>query len=260
MWTEGECGMNDMVENKMQTPIEWSGQVVITTAQLAEVYGTTADNINSNFLKNKDRFNEGKHYITLVGEELRTFKSNPTFGGVVGKTAKQLYLWTRRGASRHCKILGTDKAWEQFDYLEDNYFERKTQPKLPKTPMELLELHYEAIKQVDHKVDTLEDRFNKLEADMPVFTIDAKNIQSAVKRKGVDVLGGKESNAYKDKSTRTSVYADIQCMLRRNFGVRRYEEIKHSQADVAIRLVEEYVPPLILQQKVDMENAQMRFA
>ena len=132
-------------------------------------------------------------------------------------------------------------------------------PKLPQTPMELLELHYEAIKQVDHKVDTLEDRFNKLEADMPVFTIDAKNIQSAVKRKGVDVLGGKESNAYKDKSTRTSVYADIQCMLRRNFGVRRYEEIKHSQADVAIRLVEEYVPPLILQQKVDMENAQMRF-
>lgn len=131
--------------------------------------------------------------------------------------------------------------------------------KLPQTPMELLELHYEAIKQVDHKVDTLEDRFNKLEADMPVFTIDAKNIQSAVKKKGVDVLGGKESNAYKDKSTRTSVYADIQCMLRRNFGVRRYEEIKHSQAEVAIRLVEEYVPPLILQQKVDMENAQMRF-
>lgn len=252
--------MNDMIENKMPTPIEWNGQVVITTAQLAEVYGTTTDNINSNFLKNKDRFREGKHYITLTGEELRAFKNNPTFSGVVGKTAKQLYLWTRRGASRHCKILGTDKAWEQFDYLEDNYFEKKPQPKLPQTPMELLELHYEAIKQVDHKVDTLEDRFNKLEADMPVFTIDAKNIQSAVKRKGVDVLGGKESNAYKDKSTRTSVYADIQCMLRRNFGVRRYEEIKHSQADVAIRLVEEYVPPLILQQKVDMENAQMRFA
>lgn len=252
--------MNDMIENKMPAPIEWNGQVVITTAQLAEVYGTTMDNINKNFANNKDRFEVGKHYIYLEGEELREFKNYPNFKGVVGKTAKQIYLWTRRGASRHCKILGTDKAWEQFDYLEDNYFEKKPQPKLPQTPMELLELHYEAIKQVDHKVDTLEDRFNKLEADMPVFTIDAKNIQSAVKRKGVDVLGGKESNAYKDKSTRTSVYADIQCMLRRNFGVRRYEEIKHSQADVAIRLVEEYVPPLILQQKVDMENAQMRFA
>lgn len=251
--------MNDMVENKMQTPIEWDGQVVITTAQLAEVYGTTTKNVSNNFTRNKDKFIEGKHYFILQGDDLRKFSMVSSERGQHPKTSI-LYLWTRRGASRHCKILGTDKAWEQFDYLEDNYFERKTQPKLPQTPMELLELHYEAIKQVDHKVDTLEDRFNKLEADMPVFTIDAKNIQSAVKRKGVDVLGGKESNAYKDKSTRTSVYADIQCMLRRNFGVRRYEEIKHSQADVAIRLVEEYVPPLILQQKVDMENAQMRFA
>lgn len=251
--------MNDMIENKMPTPIEWNGQVVITTAQLADVYGTTTKNVSKNFNRNKNKFEEGKHYFVLQGEELKEFMSLSPQRGLPQFTS-QLYLWTRRGASRHCKILGTDKAWEQFDYLEDNYFEKKPQPKLPQTPMELLELHYEAIKQVDHKVDTLEDRFNKLEADMPVFTIDAKNIQSAVKRKGVDVLGGKESNAYKDKSTRTSVYADIQCMLRRNFGVRRYEEIKHSQADVAIRLVEEYVPPLILQQKVDMENAQMRFA
>lgn len=251
--------MNDMIKNKIQTPIEWNGQVVITTAQLADVYGTTTKNVSKNFNRNKNKFEEGKHYFVLQGEELKEFMSLSPQRGLPQFTS-QLYLWTRRGASRHCKILGTDKAWEQFDYLEDNYFEKKPQPKLPQTPMELLELHYEAIKQVDHKVDTLEDRFNKLEADMPVFTIDAKNIQSAVKRKGVDVLGGKESNAYKDKSTRTSVYADIQCMLRRNFGVRRYEEIKHSQADVAIRLVEEYVPPLILQQKVDMENAQMRFA
>lgn len=129
--------------------------------------------------------------------------------------------------------------------------------KLPQTPMELLELHYEAIKQVDKKVDTLEDRFNKLESDMPVFTIDAKNIQTAVKRKGIEVLCGKNSNAYRDKSTRTSVYADIQCMLRRNFGVRRYEEIKHRQASTAIRLVEEYIPPVILQEKVEMANSQL---
>lgn len=248
--------MNDMIESNKQTPIEWGGQIVITTAQLAEVYETTPKNITNNFQRNKDRFVEGKHYFILTGDDLREFKNKTSERGSV--KSNLMYLWTRRGASRHCKILGTDKAWEQFDYLEDNYFERKNQPKLPQTPMELLELHYEAIKQVDQKVDTLEDRFNKLEADMPVFTIDAKNIQSAVKKKGVEVLGGKESNAYKDKSTRTSVYADIQCMLRRNFGVRRYEEIKHRQATVAVQLVENYVPPLILQEKVEFVNSQMR--
>lgn len=249
--------MNDMVENKMQTPIEWSGQVVITTAQLAEVYGTTADNINSNFLKNKDRFNEGKHYITLVGEELRTFKSNPTFGGVVGKTAKQLYLWTRRGASRHCKILGTDKAWEQFDYLEDNYFERKTQPKLPKTPMELLELHYEAIKQVDNKVDSLEARFNDFEQSLPLLPEDAEGVSKEVKKRVVEVLGGKESNAYHDKSLSQKVFMDAYRNLKGNFNVSSYKAIKRNRKDIAVQIAREYRPPLYLAEQIRDKNNQM---
>lgn len=130
------------------------------------------------------------------------------------------------------------------------------QPKLPENPMELLELHYQALKEVDKKVDNLEDRFNKLESDMPVFNIDAKRIQDAVKKKAIEILGGKESNAYKGKSIRTYVFADIQCMLRRNFGVKRYEEIKHRQTDDALRLIEEHKPPLVLKDRVDMMNAQ----
>lgn len=249
--------MNDMVDNKMQTPIEWDGQVVITTAQLAEVYGTTADNINSNFLKNKDRFNEGKHYIALVGEELRTFKSNPTFGGVVGKTAKQLYLWTRRGASRHCKILGTDKAWEQFDYLEDNYFERKTQPKLPQTPMELLELHYEAIKQVDSKVNTLEERFNDFEQSLPLLPEDADDVSKEVKKRVVEILGGKDSNAYHDKSLSQKVFMDAYRNLKSNFDVSSYKAIKRNRKDVAVQIAREYKPPLYLAEQIQEENNQM---
>ena len=34
----------------------------------------------------------------------------------------QLYLWTHRGANRHCKILDTERAWEQFENLEEAYF------------------------------------------------------------------------------------------------------------------------------------------
>ena len=58
--------MNDMIENKMPTPIEWNGQVVITTAQLADVYSASTDNIKDNFNRNKDRFVSGKHYIFLT--------------------------------------------------------------------------------------------------------------------------------------------------------------------------------------------------
>ena len=45
--------------------IEWKGQRVITTAQLAEVYETDSDNIKKNFQNNKERFKEKEHYFCL---------------------------------------------------------------------------------------------------------------------------------------------------------------------------------------------------
>lgn len=102
--------------------LEWNGERVITTAQLADVYGTDINNVRNNFSNNKDRFDEGKHYFLLTGDSLKSFKSHINDIDVVAKNTAQLYLWTRRGASRHCKILDTEKAWAQFDCLEENYF------------------------------------------------------------------------------------------------------------------------------------------
>ena len=110
------------VNDKKVVAVEWNGERVITTAQLADVYGTSVDNVRVNFNNNKARFIEGKHYYLLKGEELRTFKSNVNDIYAVKPNINQIYLWTKRGASRHCKILDTEKAWEQFDCLEENYF------------------------------------------------------------------------------------------------------------------------------------------
>ena len=108
------------------TVIEFSNERVLTTQQLAEVYETDVKNIQTNFNRNKDRFIEGKHYYILEGEELKKFKSSlPTESRQPLKFAPQLILWTEKGADRHCKILDTDKAWEQFDNLEDTYFRVK---------------------------------------------------------------------------------------------------------------------------------------
>lgn len=110
------------VNDKQVMALEWKGERVITTAQLADVYGTSTDNVRVNFNNNKEHFKEGKHYILLKGSELQEFKSNVNDIYAVKSNVNKLYLWTRRGASRHCKILDTNKAWEQFDCLEENYF------------------------------------------------------------------------------------------------------------------------------------------
>lgn len=97
------------------------------TEQLAEVYETDGKNIQMNFSNNRDKFTEGIHYYLLQGDDLKAFKNDPNHIGLVGKNASCLYLWTERGASRHCKILDTAKAWEQFDNLETTYFRVKEQ-------------------------------------------------------------------------------------------------------------------------------------
>lgn len=102
--------------------IEHEGQRVITTDLLAQIYETDVNNIKNNFNNHKGNFKEGVHYFLLKGDTLRTFKREVNDIDLVAPNVNQLYLWTERGANRHCKILDTPKAWEQFDNLEETYF------------------------------------------------------------------------------------------------------------------------------------------
>lgn len=104
--------------------IENNNQRVMTTAMLAECYETTDKHIKQNFNNNKERYIEGKHFYCLTGDTLRTFKSKVENFDLAANVNK-LYLWTEKGALLHAKSLNTDKAWEVYDYLVENYFKKK---------------------------------------------------------------------------------------------------------------------------------------
>ena len=114
----------------MQLPatVEVKGMKVLTTRQIAEAYGVSKDKIIYYFNYNKDRYVLGKHYIEVLGEELRRLKRTCEIQSSF-KYAKTLYLWTEKGALLHAKSLNTDKAWEVYDYLVDFYFRAKEEPK-----------------------------------------------------------------------------------------------------------------------------------
>ena len=104
--------------------VTYSDQLILTTEQLAEFYGCTTDNIKKNFNANKDRFIEGKHYFKVEGENLNYLRV--TFGNLqISPMTRLMYLWTKKGAARHAKMLSTEKAWEVFELLEEAYFESK---------------------------------------------------------------------------------------------------------------------------------------
>lgn len=101
--------------------IEQSGQRVLTTSQLAESYGTDNKRISNNFNENKTRYKEGKHFFLLEGDELKRCKSESRISGIASNLNK-LYLWTEKGAWLHAKSLNTDKAWDVYELLVDEYY------------------------------------------------------------------------------------------------------------------------------------------
>lgn len=112
-----------MSKELVPVKIEHEGQRVITTELLAQIYETDTNNIKNNFNNHKGNFKEGIHYYLLQGEELKQFRLQVNDIDLqISPMTRSLYLWTERGANRHCKILDTPKAWEQFDNLEETYF------------------------------------------------------------------------------------------------------------------------------------------
>nr|WP_210484273.1 ORF6N domain-containing protein [Pantoea ananatis] len=100
--------------------IMYRDQRVITTDLLAKGYGTTPVRIQQNHVRNESRFEEGKHFFKVTGDELKNIRLS--FSESVSKHTTSLILWTERGASRHAKMLETDQAWDFYEQLEDNYF------------------------------------------------------------------------------------------------------------------------------------------
>ena len=99
-------------------PINHSDQRVLTTAQLAEVYGTTPARLRDNFKSAKKHFTEGVDYFKVTGLALRQLKSrlnraNPA-AAPIAKTANAIILWTASGILMHAKLLNTPRAWATF--------------------------------------------------------------------------------------------------------------------------------------------------
>lgn len=239
-------------------PFKFKNQNVITTELLAEVYGTDTKNISNNFNNNKDKFEEGKHYYLLQGKQLKEFKGNHTEYEYL-KFAPKLYLWTERGANRHCKILDTDKAWEQFDNLEETYFRVKENPYMN------LSKELQAIFMMDKKHQELEKgqevltkKVTNLENKMTINYELAENIRSEVSAKAIQSLGGYNSPAYKRLSKKA--YSAIHRDLKGYFKVNSYKNLSVKRYEEAINYIQGWTPGTNLRLEIKEINNQIEFS
>lgn len=235
---------------------EFNGQRIVTFKDIDALHervdGTARRNFNDNKLNKdgSDRFVEGIDYFIR-----NSYEAKSEFGIIA---PNGLTLITESGYLMLVKSLTDDLAWKVQRELVNNYFRVKEQKQL--SPMEQLRLQYQALEMQEKKIEGVAKKVDDLEANMPLFNVECKELQNLVRRVGTKVLGGYKSPAYCNNSLRGKVYSDIQHQLRREFGIERYEAIKRSQLDTAKKIVESYKAPLVLVNEIDLINSQLSFS
>jgi len=183
---------------------------VLTTQQLSEEYGTTDKAISNNFNNNDKRYEEGKHYILLQGEELKDFKSKSLNLGIAPNTNK-FYLWTEKGAFLHAKSLNTDKAWEVYEVLVDTYFKAK-ELVLPETSLSPeLQMFGQLFKAIannelatNQALANSQHVISQLEGIREVITLDITSwrdeVNKLLKKIGTALGGGEQYGTVREES------------------------------------------------------------
>ena len=108
------------------------------------------------------------------------------------------------------------------------------------------------------EVDEIKADLESLKMDLPILPVEADRITEAVRKKGVSIMGGKQSSAYSNRGLRQKVYNNLYANLKYNFGVRSYKSIKRSQCDKAVQVINAYQTPYFLQEQIDDANMQQR--
>ena len=137
-----------------------------------------------------------------------------------------------------------------------------------KTPSLTPEFLYSLIKNNAGKIEEIEKRTAKngraiveIEEEYPLLPPEADDLSNAVKKKGVQVMGGKKSNAYADKDLRKKLYMDIYGEVKRQYGLvdetgrhQSYKKLKRKYLKGALIVVEQYEAPIAITNEIEALN------
>lgn len=243
--------MNRLIQigNQQISVKEFKGQRVVTLKDIDLVHERPEGTARRNYNTNKKHLIEGEDYFVRNSSEAQN---------EFGITAPNgLVLMTEQGYLMLVKSFTDDLAWKVQRQLVNTYFKASDFMKNLSTEMKAILMH-------DEKIVKIENRMDKLEFDIPLYGSEADELSSHVKRKGVAVLGGKKSEAYKDNNIRSKVYRDIYDQIKREFGIysddgkpKSYKALKRKYLYEAHECIDMYEVPTYLKEMIDNANAQI---
>ena len=216
--------------------------VVTTSLIVAEVFGKEHKHVMRD-IKNltvqnwavKEMFKEGvytnernrqypMYYINRDGFTLLAM-------GFTGKEALQFKL----------------KYIEAFNAMEQEL----KQPKLSTK-----ELLLRATNEHEQRIEKLETKVQKAFDDAPINFVQQKRLEDARKKRVIEVLGGYDSNAYKQMARK--VFAACSRDVKRLFTIPRYNELPKADFEAAIDFISGWSPDAVITYEINTLNNQTK--
>lgn len=172
-----------------------------------------------------------------------------------GKTNKE-FLITRDGFSLLVMGFTGSKAMNwKLRYIEAfNKMEQQL-----KNPFSNMSKELQAILLVDKRQQELDNRITTIEDKMTVNYELAENLRSAINCRAVELLGGKDAEAYKKLNKK--LYASFYRGIKRTFKVNSYKNLSVKNYDLAISFIEAWEPKdEVLKYAIHGLNSQIAFA
>lgn len=260
--------MNDMIETTMQTPIEIALGIdengMTTAKNLFDFLGMAKNNYSRwfrNNLTNNEFAEENVDYFPFFHKEeclngRSSLERNEKYQPNPSPDARLTASFAKK-LSMMAKSEKGEQARKYFVTVEDGMKELASRFQNMSPELRAVLVVDQRVTRVEKKADTLEERFNDFEQSLPLLPEDADDVSKEVKKRVIEILGGKDSNAYHDKSLSQKVFMDAYRNLKSNFDVSSYKAIKRNRKNMAVQIAREYKPPLYLAEQIQEENNQM---
>ena len=165
---------------------------------------------------------------------------------------RRIYYMNRDGFSLLAMGFTGKKALQfKLKYIDAfNQMEKQLQQQKPLSLHEQISLIAKGYESLSADVKDIKDRMG-LPGNM------AHSFSKKRNAKIINVLGGKKSNAYRDKNVRAKTYRALFSSYRETFDQDRYNDLPMKDFDKAVDFVNNWYPPFELQQEIQQTNAQL---